>query len=229
MKKCKRLYIILFSLFLIFLFFGYFIVYHQVQKNRLITDVSELVQNNFLGEVKFSNYSVSGKYLQIEDSMEEFFSDFYQQYQKVLSYSQDSQTKSLLSVSNYSKDGTDFVSSISFVEEQKSQYNQDMERLLKYTKKSFIKDYIADLDISSYYKNLYNDMMFQNGIYHKLSNCRGVFLRNQEDMNQVYDVSLQVFKFLKKYADDWKIENNEIQFSTQTLVQQYTSLVSSIQ
>ena len=48
-------------------------------------------------------------------------------------------------------------------------------------------------------------------------------------MNQVYDVSLDVFSFLMKHSDDWKVENNEIQFSTNLLVEEYKSLVSSIQ
>lgn len=48
-------------------------------------------------------------------------------------------------------------------------------------------------------------------------------------MNNVFNVINNTLNFFKINADSWKIENNEIQFSTEDLVNQYNDLVSNIE
>lgn len=228
MKKKNYIYIVFFLILFLVLIFGYFSIYRQSQEEKLIYNVEKIAQQDFLEKVSFSSNS-QGNYLLLEEAIEKYLDDFYQQYQKVMSYALRDETMSLLSVSNYSKDGKEFTQSISYVKEEKKLFNQDMKKLLSFCEKTKVYQYSEELELSTYYQDLFQDMIFEHGIYDQLLKLKTSFLESQESMNQVYDVSLDVFSFLKKHSDDWKVENNEIQFSTNLLVEEYQSLVSSIQ
>lgn len=228
MKKKNLIYMAFFLILFLILVFGYFSIYRQSQEERLIYNVEKIAQQDFLEKISLSSNS-QGKYLLLEETIEKYLNDFYKQYQKVMKYALRDETLSLLSVSNYSKDGKEFTKSISYVKEEKKSFNQDMKKLLSFCKKSKVYQYSEELNLSTYYQNLFQDMVFKHGIYDQLLELKKSFLESQDSMNQVYDVSLDVFSFLNSHSDDWKVENNEIQFSTSQLVQEYQSLVSSIQ
>lgn len=228
MKKKNLIYMVFFLVLLLILVFGYFSIYRQSQEEKLIYNVEKIAQQDFLEKMSFSSNS-QGNYLLLEEAIERYLDDFYQQYQKVAKYALRDETLSLLSVSNYSKDGKEFTKSISYVKEEKASFNQDMEKLLSFCKKSKVYQYSKELKLPTYYQNLFQDMIFKHGIYDQLLELKKSFLESQDSMNQVYDVSLDVFSFLKSHSDNWKVENDEIQFSTNQLVKEYQSLVSSIQ
>ena len=54
------------------------------------------------------------------------------------------------------------------------------------------------------------------------------FLESENQMNNVFNTIINTLNFLKSNQDNWKIENNEIQFSTEELVNQYNYLVSTV-
>ena len=70
--------------------------------------------------------------------------------------------------------------------------------------------------------------MFDEGIYDNLVALKENFLDSSSYINQIYQGSLDVLEFLSSHSSDWKIEGEEIQFSTEELVNQYTDLVSKI-
>ena len=229
MKKFKYLYIVLFLVLLVVLSVGYFFINREVQEERLASDVLEFSKQNLLDDVSFSDSNVTGDYLVVEESIQSYLSQFRKQFEIVNSYSQDEKLKSLLSVSNYMEDGPNFSTSIDYLSEQKEKFNQDMDTLLSFCEKSSIQEFIQGSDLSSYYQNLFEDMMFNYGIYDKLQNVKESLVQNKDNLNQIYDGSLEVLSFLSTYQNDWKIENDEIQFSTEDLVNQYNSLTSLVQ
>ena len=229
MRKYKYLYIVLFLVLLVVLSVGYFFINREVQEERLASDVLEFSKQNLLDDVSFSDSNVTGDYLVVEESIQSYLSQFRKQFEIVNSYSQDEKLKSLLSVSNYMEDGPNFSTSIDYLSEQKEKFNQDMDTLLSFCEKSSIQEFIQGSDLSSYYQNLFEDMMFNYGIYDKLQNVKESLVQNKDNLNQIYDGSLEVLSFLSTYQNDWKIENDEIQFSTEDLVNQYNSLTSLVQ
>ena len=70
--------------------------------------------------------------------------------------------------------------------------------------------------------------MFHEGIYNQLFSLKEDFLDSSSYIAQIYEGSLDVLDFLRSHSSDWKIEGDEIQFSTEELVNQYQDLVSKI-
>lgn len=224
----KLCYSFIFIILILVIVFGYFFVNRRVQEDKLFTDVSQITKINYIEKYRFPTSSVSGQYLEVEDYIEKFLKSFSKQSSKVISYGEDSKLEKLLSVDNYSEDGPEFLDSIAYIEERESDFQQDMNRLLLYFDKSYVRNYISDCNLSSYYKKLFNQAMFHEGIYNQLFSLKEDFLDSSSYIAQIYEGSLDVLDFLRSHSSDWKIEGDEIQFSTEELVNQYQDLVSKI-
>lgn len=224
----KLCYSFIFIILILVIVFGYFFVNRRVQEDKLFTDVSQITKLNYIEKYRFPTSSVSGQYLEVEDYIEKFLKSFSKQSSKVISYGEDSKLEKLLSVDNYSEDGPEFLDSIAYIEERKSDFQQDITQLLLYFDKSYVRNYISDCNLSSYYKKLFNQAMFYEGIYDHLLSLKENFLDTSSYVEQIYEGSLDVLDFLRSHSSDWKIEGNEIQFSTEKLVNQYQDLVSKI-
>lgn len=225
-RKLCCIFIFIFLILIILL--GYFFVNRKVQENKLFNDVSQIIEINYIEKYRFPSSSVSGQYLDLEDNIEMFLKCFSKKASKIISYGDDSKLEKLLSLDNYSKDGPEFLDSISYIEKVQSNFQQDMDSILLYFDKSYIRDYISNCDLPSYYKKLFIRAMFNEGIYNHLLTLKDDFLDSSSYINQVYQGILEVLTFLSNHSNDWKIEENEIQFSTEELVNQYKNLVSKI-
>lgn len=224
----KICFIIIFIIFIIFLSLGYFFINRRVQEDRLFADVSEISNFNYIENYTFPASSVTKRYLDVEKNIEQYLKSFSKQASKVILYGEDAKLSGLLSIDNYLADGPDFLDSISYIEERKSDFEQDMDSLLLYFDKSYVRQYISNCNLSSYYKKLFNRAMFDEGIYDNLVALKENFLDSSSYINQIYQGSLDVLEFLSSHSSDWKIEGEEIQFSTEELANQYTDLVSKI-
>lgn len=230
MKNRKYLFFIFLGVLLAFMFIFYFVFVNcAVQEDRLMTAAGNYAEQNFLKDREFSSSPVFFGYRTIENSIEEYIQSFYKQYQIVQQYADDEQLKTLLSISNYSEDGPEFSNSISYVEELRENFDQDMQKLLAFCSSDNLNDYASRLDMSSYYQKLFVEIMMESGVFKQLEGYKDSFLESENHMNQVFNTTIQVFDFLKTNASNWKIDGEEIQFSTEDLVVQYNTLVSEVQ
>ena len=230
MKNRKYLFFIFLGVLLAFMFIFYFVfVNRAVQEDRLMTAAGNYAEQNFLEDREFSSSPVFFGYRTIENSIEEYIQSFYKQYQIVQQYANDEQLKTLLSISNYDEDGPEFSNSISYVEELREKFDQDMQELLAFCSSDNLNDYASRLDMSSYYQKLFVEIMMESGVFKQLEGYKDSFLESENHMNQVFNTTIQVFDFLKTNASNWKIDGEEIQFSTEDLVVQYNTLVSEVQ
>ncbi len=223
----------LFYLFLIFLviiiFIGYFVIIgRNVQEAKLFSDVRVLEGFSLDSKVELSS-TVSSSYIEVEDAISDYFDSFLEQYQTVKAYAFDDKLVSLLSVSNYLENGPLFQNSISYVEDLENNFLVDMNKLLSMCDEDFMEEYAKKLDFSSYYQDLFLDVMVHTSIFDQFQNYKQQFLESKEQIELVFQTSISVFEFLSSHVDEWKVENDEIQFSTEELVNEYQDLVSSIQ
>lgn len=229
MKKKKIIFYVFLFTFLLFLVLGYgLIFYHSVSKERFQSDILKYADHDLLKKPITFSSTVHFQYLSVEEEVSNYVHSFYQQYQVVLNYTKDERLKSLLSVSNYLEDGPEFSSSCEYVEDVKNNFLKSMDQLLRYCSLKYIKNYAKKLELSSYYQDLFVHAILDSNIYVQLQNYKEHFLNRKEDMNQLFNTISQVFEFLSVHSSDWKIEDQEIQFSTEDLVNQYNHLVSTI-
>ena len=227
-SKRRICFIFIFLIFIIFISVGYFFINRKVQEDRLFSDVLQISHLNYIEDYKFPSSTVTNQFLDVEKNIEQYLKLFSRQASKVILYGDDSKLESLLSANNYLEDGLEFLDSISYIKEKKSSFEQDMNSLLLYFEKSYIRNYISNCKLPSYYKKLFNQVTKVAKFNENLFILKDDFLDSASYINHIYQRSLEVLEFLSSHSADWKIENNEIQFSTEELVNQYIELVSEI-
>lgn len=230
MKKKKVLFIILFCFFIIFLIFGYGVVINKkVQEDRLLRDVEMFASKDILNDRKFSFSSVSFQYKEVEDYIEDYIDEFYKQYQIVMSYANDQELITLLSVSNYLEDGKEFYNSFGYLDDIRIRFQKDIDKLLTFCTKSGIIEFSNKISLSNYYQDIFVDSVMDSSLFIKLKQYKSSFLESENRMNNIFNTITDVLVFLKSNPDDWKVEDNQIQFSTDDFVNHYNFLVSNIQ
>ena len=225
MKKKRLCFFVFLFVLLIFVIYGYFVVVNRkVEEERLFLAIDKIGETSLL-EDEIVSYDGSNGYQEVYDGVESYLRSFREQYQKVMSYADNSKLMTMLSVSNYSEDGPLFENSLSYLDNLSEEFSSDVDFLLSYCEESKIEEYASHLKLSNYYRELFIDYVKSSKVFEQLSNYRDTFLQSEEEMNSVISTSRSVLEFLKTNGNDWKIENGEIQFSTEELVTQYQNLV----
>ena len=55
------------------------------------------------------------------------------------------------------------------------------------------------------------------------------YLKDDNDMNLIYDTCIETLSYLSLYNDKWKLENEEIKFQTEDMYNYYIGLISKVQ
>ena len=145
-----------------------------------------------------------------------------------MSYAGDQRLTTLLSVTNYLADGKEFNSSLEYVEEVRARFQKDIDKLFQFCTKEGLVRFSKDTSLSDYYQDVFVSSVLDSSLFIKLKNYKVSFLESENQMNKIFNTVTRTLGFLKTNANNWKIENNEIQFSTEDLVNQYNSFVADI-
>ena len=134
----------------------------------------------------------------------------------------------ILSYDNYLNDGPEFNDSKHYLVDNKIKFNNIINELEKILEEDNIKKLIRNKVTNEYYITLYDEMIFSDEFNEQFENNR-IFLKELRDKyNNIYDTSLEVLNFLSLYKDSWKLENGEIKFINNDLLNYYNNLISKI-
>ena len=227
MTKNKKIGLLIFSLILVVtVFCGYATINGTYQKYRLEQEVNSLITIK-TGEYTFDeSYKTSGSYQCVEKAIKSYFKDYYLLVDDISALSQDDKLKFLLSYDNLSTD-SEFKDSIAFVENNKLDFNNKLDKLIELSTDDGIHKYISNYELDEYYIKLYDKLMASERLkqlfipVEKLENYRN-------SMNTKYDVCNEIFSFLNSNRDDYLFEDNELKLRNDELINQYNLYVSKI-
>ncbi len=70
--------------------------------------------------------------------------------------------------------------------------------------------------------------MLRDDMKEKYNKTSLLLKESKTNINHIFEISYQTLTFLVNHKDEWQLENNEIQFKTDELMNQYNSLISSL-
>ena len=88
--------------------------------------------------------------------------------------------------------------------------------------------YINQKTEDEYLVDLYREIMIGEGEIIKQEDKEN-FETSIEQVNKILDVEEQIINLLKNNKGNWTIENNQIMFNSNQLVQQYNGLLNELQ
>lgn len=88
---------------------------------------------------------------------------------------------------------------------------------------------IEDKNIGTKYENLYREVMLDSSLSDALKDEQTTLIETRDDMMNFIDQYIEVFEFLKEHQNDYVLENGQILFQNESLLNQYQSYLNALQ
>lgn len=227
--KVKKIYIAIISMCIFtIIMIIFFTTRNIVMQKKLSEEVEILSTMNIMNDVYEVKLYTKGNYKKVERAIKTYLRDYSNSLQAVLNILNDEKLKKVLSASNYEQDGKEFTVTLGYLEKTKIDFNDNMNTLIKLSKKNEIMKYIEKEELGKYYNNLYKNYMFDDGIETNIKNSKLQLETTTNSINNLINTDIEVINLLKQNKDSWTIENDTIVFYQEDLLNKYNELVGKV-
>ena len=226
--KRKSSYVIVFIFIDILLCASLYFIIDATNINLLKKEITSLSKLDISVDKINKDSKTYFKYRIVENTIKDFLNDYSYKINEVYEFVDDDKLIKILFYDNYLNDGPEFNDSKHYLVDNKIKFNNIINELEKILEEDNIKKLIRNKITNEYYITLYDEMIFSDEFNEQFENNR-IFLKELRDKyNNIYDTSLEVLNFLSLYKDSWKLENGEIKFINNDLLNYYNNLISKI-
>ena len=226
--KRKSSYVIVFIFIDILLCASLYFIIDATNINLLKKEITSLSKLDISVDKIIKDSKTYFKYRIVENTIKDFLNDYSYKINEVYEFVDDDKLIKILSYDNYLNDGPGFNDSKHYLVDRKIKFNNIINELEKILEEDNIKKLIRNKITNEYNITLYDEMIFSDEFNEQFENNR-IFLKELRDKyNNIYDTSLEVLNFLSLYKDSWKLENGEIKFINNDLLNYFNSLFSKI-
>lgn len=215
-------------------FVSYFVVKDIKQESKLLTEASIVVDaidfDNLNEEVinkHLKKIVTHGDYAVVEKAFKDYINDYLYDFNvvKIVNVLNDERIVSLLSVENYKNDGKEFIESKAYLDETVSFLKTSKEKYSEYISDEKVLSYINDKGLDSYYIDLYKNELIGDI---KNQDEGDSFNESLDSVINILDIYKQVLDLLSTNKNSWNIENDQIVFNSQNVLNIYTNLLNKI-
>ena len=224
----KFFFVFLFIILDAFLITGFFVIRDATMVNIIEKETDKLASLDLATDRFNIKVKTKGKYGKVEDNMKSYLDDIALSLQKTLLIVKNPELTKILSFENYKNDGPDFTKSLSFLEKSSNEFNTNIDSILNRLEDKSIKSYGKKNIDDVYYRKLFNQFMLRNDMKEKYNKTSLLLKESKSNVNHIFEISYQTLTFLVTHKEEWQLENNEIQFKTDELMNQYNSLIGSL-
>ena len=224
----KFFFVFLFIILDAFLITGFFVIRDATMVNVIENETDKLASLDLATDRFNIKVKTKGKYGKVEDNMKSYLDDIALSLQKTLLIVKNPELTKILSFENYKNDGPDFTKSLSFLEKSSNEFNTNIDSILNRLEDKTIKSYGKKNIDEVYYRKLFNQFMLRDDMKEKYNKTSLLLKESKSNVNHIFEISYQTLTFLITHKEEWQLENNEIQFKTDELMNQYNSLIGSL-
>ena len=225
--KHRIILVVLFIMIDIFLVVSLIRIAGAVNNSHLNNRFNELIEINFLSDDYDDKTSTTGKYKIVEKAMNDYFMDYSKKSKEILDIVNSDQLKTLLSIDNYSKDPK-FADSLNYVNTTREDLDKRFDELYKYSTEEYIDNYISKISDDKKVKELFKKYMYSIEANNHFDDCNSLLKAKQDEVNNILDISKEVFNFLNANEGKWLVKDGQIQFASGTLKEQYDGYISRV-
>ncbi len=202
----------------------------ELLKNE-IDEVMNLFNSETLNEDKMnellSREVTTKDYKVVEKAFKSYVKDYLNDlnYFKIKEVLKDERIYTILSVDNYISDGKGFIKSTKYLKETIEFLKESQEKFSKYTNEETIMSYLGEDELQKYYIDLYKKEINNN--INSVDNNKNV----ESNLNKITTILVyteDIIKLLKENPDSWRIDNKEIIFSSEQVMNDYNNLLKQI-
>lgn len=235
-KKSKKwLIALIIAIVVIIVAVGGFIAYHSSQLGLLTAEVAKLIEidaESLESTPIDKEVKTKGGYAVIEETMKEYLSEFYDIVTSGPEVIDLNALENIGSIQNIKEDGPDFIKTKAKIEETKQALtNYVAEVKEKMDIEKFV-NAIDDKDVSTYYKELYKNLVRGNDIEKNLTKIQETLVELEESEKEAIeqmDKVLKMLNFLSENKASWLVQNNQLLFKDMTKLKEYNQMVRDLQ
>ena len=217
MKNKKFFIIFCFILIDVFLVVGFLVIRDSISFNELKREVIELSKLDITKDRYNRKIKSHGDYATVEKAIKDYMDEYAVDIQYLSKMMNDERLSTILSYSNYEKDGPEFKESLDYLEKSKKEYNEKIDKLIANLDEENIDNYIYTRINDEYYVSLYHELIFETPMIDNLKNTKTLLEESREKINLIYDTCIDTLNYLCLYNDKWKLEDGEIKFQTEDM------------
>lgn len=229
MKKNKKILFVIAFLFLdVLLCASLYFIMDATNINLLKKEINNISKLDMSIDRFNRKNKTTFKYKVVETTIKEFLDDYSRKMDSAYKLVSEEEFTKILSYENYVEDGPTFEKSTKYITDSKIKFNNIINDLESDLEKKNIKKLIREETDDTYYIALYDELVFSEELTKQYKNNRELLKEVRSKYNEVYDTSLEVINFLITYKDSWTLEDGEIKFVNNDLLNYYNSLIAKI-
>lgn len=209
----------------------YFVINDLNQENKLRDEISyldELINSenidiDKINEVLDRNVT-KDDYQKVEKAYKLYLSESFNVVLTITNILEDEKLTNILTVSNYEKDGPDFVVSKEYLETTKEVLGDSKTNYYTQLDEEKALSYLDTNQLDSYYIDLYKELL--GDIESESSNQ--TVANSIDDIISIIDISLEALDFLSENRNSWTIKDEQIVFNNQSLTDEYNEIISKL-
>lgn len=209
----------------------YFVINDLNQENKLRDEISyldELINSenidiDKINEVLDRNVT-KDDYQKVEKAYKLYLSESFNVVLTITNILEDEKLTNILTVSNYEKDGPDFVVSKEYLQTTKEVLGDSKTNYYTQLDEEKALSYLDTNQLDSYYIDLYKELL--GDIESESSNQ--TVANSIDDIISIIDISLEALDFLSENRNSWIIKDEQIVFNNQSLTDEYNEIISKL-
>ena len=175
---------------------------------------------------KLNETITTGDYAIVEKAIKEYLSDSLNSMKAITEIMNDERISKVLTAENYKNDGPEF--------KETKEYLVNTQKTLELSKKILMENmtdekvmaYIESKNVDTYYIDLYKELAI--GEESVTEEDRKAIESSLDDIINVLQVEQEVIEFLVANKGKWEVEDENIVFEQDSLIQEYNELLGKI-
>lgn len=195
---------------------------NKEKQEKILDDVATSMHTstNFDKEIK-----TTGNFAKVEKALKEYYIEYINTSSDLVSIYSKNLLGNSLTASNISSDGPEFTKSKENIKNIKDTENSTFTKYDELISDEYINSKADELNLSEYYSNLFVSKLNDN-------------LKVKEDVATLKEIAAEydkwldkinnIFDFLNKNKQNWKISGNNVMFTNANLVSEYNSMITDL-
>ena len=211
---------------------AYFVITDLQQEDKLtaeLQEISNLVnsQNVDIDQIneRLDRTVTRGDYVVVEQSFKQYLKDNFDVSMKIADILNDEKLTTILTADNYKQDGKDFVETKNYISTTRDQLETYKTEYKDFFTEDKVMSYINDKNLDSYYTDLYKQELVGDI---ESDNETEVVESAVNDVIGILDIYEEVINFLVDNQNSWNVQDDTIEFTSESLQNQYNSLIDKL-
>lgn len=207
---------------------GYFATLDLKQGVILRKEVDTIGKSDITKDEIDMTIKTKGDYAVVEKTIKEYLNNYSINIKEAMNIMQDEKMAEILTADNYKNDGPEFTNSKEYISKAKTDFNEKINLLINMTSEERMMQEIENKNLDSNFVELYRELMLGDEMEEDLKQMVNSLEEASTTINNILDTQEKVIDLLINNKGKWEVQGNQIQFSTQKLVNEYNNLIGNL-